>query len=292
MTTKTLILPDNRKLGYTITGHGTPIIYFHGTASSRLETLLLTQLTITHSLQLIGIDRPGYGLSTYKPRRNIQDFNPDVNALTQHLGFKQFGILGWSGGGAFALDYLAAYPERVTKAVTVAAPNLPFDVSTAHNNMPLARYIMKLQFAGRIAMRQLAHSLRRAKGDAAAFLATPQGKQLLHGCSASDLQFFSDPPWMNLMYEAMLEAFRQGEDGISAVLDEHQLFIQPWGISFTKVPLGKLVIWTGDQDKTCPVKNAYDLHKTVSSDLEIFRGLGHCAMFENLNKLGEILQST
>ncbi len=291
MTTQTLNLPDGRKLGYTTIGKGAPVIYFHGTASSRLEIHLLTQLTTTHPLQLIGIDRPGYGLSTYKPRRTLQDFNPDVDALTQHLGLTQFGVLGWSGGGAFALAYLAARPERVTKAVTVGAPDLPFDVATAHNNMPLARYIMKLQFVGRIAMRQLGHSLRRAKGDAAAFLATPQGKQVLHGCSASDLRFFSDPAWMHLMYEAMLEAFRQGENGVDAVLDEHQLFMQPWGVNFAGVPRGKLVLWTGDQDKTCPLKNAYSIHQTVCSELEVFSGMGHCVMFENLDRLAMLLKS-
>ncbi len=78
--TQTLSLPDGRKLGYTTIGTGKPVIYFHGTASSRLEVLLLGQLAES-GLRLIGVDRPGYGLSTYTPRRGLTDFNGDLTCL-------------------------------------------------------------------------------------------------------------------------------------------------------------------------------------------------------------------
>jgi pimeloyl-ACP methyl ester carboxylesterase len=126
-------LPDKRQLGYCIIGQGKPVLYFHGTASSRLEALLLRNLAKTASLQVICIDRPGYGLSTFKERNSLTDFCGDVNFLVEHLGVGQFGVLGWSGGGAFALTYLACFPERVTKAVIAGTPSLPFDVATAHS---------------------------------------------------------------------------------------------------------------------------------------------------------------
>ena len=40
---QTFSLPDGRQLGYCIVGEGKPVLYFHGTASSRLETLLLKE---------------------------------------------------------------------------------------------------------------------------------------------------------------------------------------------------------------------------------------------------------
>jgi pimeloyl-ACP methyl ester carboxylesterase len=282
-------LPDGRRLGYIVIGEGFPIIYFHGTASSRLEVLLLKQLTQRH-LKLIGIDRPGYGLSTYRPKITLDDFNGDVNALADHVGLKHFGVLGWSGGGAFALAYLAHNQHRVTQALTVAAPNLPFDASTAHN-LPLARYIMKLPFIAKIAMRQLHRELLRANGNPNAFLATPQGKQLLQGATKRDLEFFHDPNWMGLLYQAMVEAFRQGENAEKAIVEEHRLFLRKWNLPFNNIDDGKLRIWHGNDDLTCRVNNAYSIAKTVpNAKLEIFQGAGHCAMFENLEKLVQVLR--
>ena len=291
MNGQVISLPDGRRLGYFKVGKGKPVVYFHGTASSRLEILLLKKLACASELQIIGIDRPGYGLSTFQPLRMLQDFNLDVNSLTDNLGIERFGVLGWSGGGAFALAYLACCPERVTRAVIAGTPALPFDVSTAHN-MPFARFIMKIPFLGLLAMRQMSRQVLRANGDVAAFLRSRQGKQMLHACSKSDLKFFSDPEWMAQLYQSMAEAFRQGDAGAKAVLMEHQILMKPWTVSFSKIPKGKLVVWHGSEDKTCRANNAESIARSVQgSKLEIFEGLGHCVMFDNFGRLGELLGS-
>ncbi len=106
--------------------------------------------------------------------------------------------------------------------------------------MPFARYIMKIPFLGLFAMKRMSSQVLKANGDIPAFLKSRQGKQMLHACSRSDLKFFSDPAWMTLMYQSMAEAFRQG-DGVKAVLMEHQAFMKPWPVSFSKIPAGKLV---------------------------------------------------
>ena len=288
MSSQVAFLPTGRQIGYSIVGGGRPVVYFHGTASSRLEVFLLKKLAETSNLQIIGIDRPGYGLSSFRERRNLQDFNADVNFLLDHLGFENFGVLGWSGGGAFALSYLAFFSERVTKTVVVSAPSLPFDASTAHN-MPFARYIMEVPFIGQIAMRRMRSQVLRAYGDIDAFLTSKQGKLMLNSCSRSDLRFFSDPSWMRLMYQSMAESFRQGTTGVKAVLEEHKLFLKPWSFSIARVPADKLLIWHGAEDKTCLVSNAQSIFRSFEgSHLEIFQKKGHCIMFDNLKKLGDI----
>lgn len=269
-------------------GKGKPVMYFHGTASSRLEALLLKDLADTANLQIIGVDRPGYGLSTYKPRKNLRDFNDDLNQLTKQLGIERFGVLGWSGGGAFALAYLSLFPERVTRAVIVGAPALPFDVSTAHN-MPFARYVMKLPFIGLLAMKRMRHEVLKANGNVAAFLKSKQGKQMLNACSKDDLKFFTDKAWMTLLYQSMVEAFHQGDSGVKVVLDEHLMFMNPWGLSFERISAGKLLIWHGAEDKTCRVNNAYEIARCIPyGALTVFPKNGHCVMFGALHRLGEV----
>ena len=51
MSNQTLTLPDKRQLGYAVEGEGKPVIYFHGTASSRLEILLLKEFAHTNHFQ-------------------------------------------------------------------------------------------------------------------------------------------------------------------------------------------------------------------------------------------------
>ena len=291
MAAEICILPGGRKLAYLTVGQGYPVVYFHGTASSRLEVNLLRWLAVDSGLQLISVDRPGYGDSTYAHRQNLTDFNGDLNCLADHLGLKQFGVLGWSGGGVFALAYLTCNPDRVSRAVTVAAPTLPFDVASAHNN-PLAKYLMRFPRIGKFAMSYLSRQLLKADGDAEAFLSTPQGKQLLHGCSKTDLARLKDRQWVTLMYDSMAEAFRQGECGVKAVVEEHQLFVKSWTLPFEAVGEGKLWVWHGSEDKTCRVQNAYEISGLVpSATLEVFGGEGHFVMFEHLGRLGEILGS-
>lgn len=291
LTDQMLTLPDGRQLGYLTIGKGQPIIYFHGTASSRLEILLLKELISQAKLQIIGVDRPGYGLSTFKPIKNLSDFNSDINFLADYLGVNKFGILGWSGGGVFALAYLALFSERVTRAVIASAPALPFDVATAHNT-PFARFIMRLPFLGWLTVKNMRVQVLKANRNVAAFLASREGKRMLRGYSKDDLKFFSNPTWTAMLCKSMAEAFRQGDYGVRAVLQEHQLFMKPWDIPLARIPAGKLFIWHGADDKTCRVDNAYMLAKCVpGAHLEVFSGKGHCVLFDNLGKLKEIFCS-
>jgi pimeloyl-ACP methyl ester carboxylesterase len=282
-------LPDGRQLGYLIVGEGKPVFYFHGTASSRLEVLLLKELTRKKRLQIIGIDRPGSGLSTFAPRKSLRDFNADINYLADHLRIDRFAILGWSGGGPYVLTYLAFFPEHVTRAVIAGSPALPFDVATAHNNS-LARFAMKFPALGVLALKRLRAQVLNANKDIEAFLQSKNGKRMVKNLPKEDAKFFADKAWLTLMYRSMAEAFRQGDNGVKAVFQEHQLFMKTWPGDVSQIPPGKVDVWQGTEDKTCRVDNAYRIAKAVpGAHLEIFAGKGHCVMFDNIEKLGEIL---
>lgn len=288
LTSQIIDLPDGRQLGYLSIGKGYPIIYFHGTASSRLEVLLLKEFASTSNFRIIGIDRPGYGLSSFTPRRNLSDFAQDVNFFINYFGFTKFGVLGWSGGGVFALTYAALFPDQINRIVIVGAPALPFDVSTAHN-MPLARFIMKMPYVGMLAMKRMSSQVLKASANINAFLASKSGKNMLKGLSKEDEKFFSNSEWAALMYGSMAEAFRQRNNGIKALVQEHQLFTKNWEVPLSRIKPDKVVIWQGSEDKTCRIENAYRIAQEIpKSHLEIFKDQGHCIMFGNFQKLGAL----
>ena len=285
-----LSLSDGRQLGFSVIGKGTPIIYFHSTASSRLETLLLKEFACDNGFKLIGIDRPGYGLSTYSPRNNLRDFSKDVNCLLAHLSLDSFALIAWSGGGPFGLTYIALHPDRVTKAVIIGSPALPFDVATAHNNS-IARFVMKIPPLGIWGLKRFRAEVLKANKDIPAFLESKKGKKMLESWPKADAKFFANPYWLALMYGSIAEGGHQKE-GAKAVFEEHQLFTKPWTEPISLIPDGKVILWHGNEDTTCRVENAYKLADAIpTANLKIFHGKGHCVVFDNLQTLGEILSS-
>lgn len=109
-------LPDGRTLGYLDFGDpdGAPLFFFHGMPGSRLEMVAFEPLLKELHIRLITPERPGYGLSTYQPRRKILDWPDDVAALADHLGIARFAVLGVSCGGAYAAACAYHLPDRVT----------------------------------------------------------------------------------------------------------------------------------------------------------------------------------
>jgi pimeloyl-ACP methyl ester carboxylesterase len=71
----TLRLRDGRLLGYARYGdpNGTPVFYFHGFPGSRLEARLADAVASRNGVRVIALDRPGSGLSDFKPARTIGD---------------------------------------------------------------------------------------------------------------------------------------------------------------------------------------------------------------------------
>jgi pimeloyl-ACP methyl ester carboxylesterase len=70
---------------------------------SRLEAGLLAAPAGQLGIRLIGVDRPGLGVSTYQPRRRLLDWPRDITALADHLALHWLAVLGLSGGGSYAL---------------------------------------------------------------------------------------------------------------------------------------------------------------------------------------------
>ena len=121
MTEAIFTLSDDRKLSYAVYGpaDGKPVLYFHGSPSSRKEMLLLKTYgvdidTLLHhfGIKIIAPDRGA--LTTFHPQRTFLSFADDAVQLLQHLDISKCAVLCWSGGGPYALATAYRFPRMVS----------------------------------------------------------------------------------------------------------------------------------------------------------------------------------
>lgn len=139
-TQQTFQLPDGRVLGYAEYGapKGRPLFYFHGWPSSRIEFRGLQgdKFASELNVRVIAMDRPGFGISDYKPRYRFTDWPQDVARLADHLGFDRFPILGYSASSPYTLACAHALANRLTAVGVVSGVAQPFSAPGATNGMP------------------------------------------------------------------------------------------------------------------------------------------------------------
>lgn len=134
MTEAIFTLNDDRKLSYAVYGpaDGKPVLYFHGSPSSRKEILLLKTYgvdidSLLHQLGLKIIAPDRGALTTFHPQRTFLSFADDAVQLLQHLGISQCAVLCWSGGGAYALATAYHFAQMVSGVYILCGITRHFD---------------------------------------------------------------------------------------------------------------------------------------------------------------------
>ena len=113
--------PDGQ-IHYATEGSGDPVLLLHQTPRSMDEYRELAPL-LAKSMRAIAVDSIGYG-DTYKPAGpvQIQDFARNAIRVLDHLGIQQTSLVGIHTGALISTELMAAYPERVSKAVIYSPP--------------------------------------------------------------------------------------------------------------------------------------------------------------------------
>lgn len=106
---------------------GEPVVFIHGNASSCTfwEEIMLA---LPAKFRGISVDLRGYGDTEdliIDATRGACDWSDDLKALSDELGDKPAHLVGWSMGGAAALQFALDYPGLV-KSVTLINPVSPY----------------------------------------------------------------------------------------------------------------------------------------------------------------------
>ncbi len=131
---------DGVELHYEIHGEGSPLVMLHGGVNPS-DMFGAPLARMAEAYRVIAIHLRGHGLSTDADTPwSAEQMADDVDALLGELGIEKVDFMGWSLGGAVALQMAIRHPERVGKLVVIsmnvrADGNFP-EVQAAFDQLP------------------------------------------------------------------------------------------------------------------------------------------------------------
>ncbi|MEH7249792.1 alpha/beta hydrolase [Neobacillus niacini] len=115
------------------------LLLIHGNMTSSKHWDLVLE-NMSEEYKLYALDLRGFGKSSYnKLITSIKDFSDDVKLFVDEIGLKDFAMIGWSTGGAVAMQFTADYPGYCNKLLLLASESTrgyPFDGKTSENEEP------------------------------------------------------------------------------------------------------------------------------------------------------------
>lgn len=244
-----MMLADGRTLAFHPVGapDGPTIFHNHGGPSSRLEVRLVEAAAHRHGVRVIGIDRPGIGLSSPHPGRSLSSWADDVRALADHLDVRRFCVSGWSEGGPYALACAAGLsPDRLALTISVAGGSYgAFGDNWASKHLNLADWI-----GGFLAMHFQPGF--RLMYDAIAWQGVDHPetywRALIKSLCPYDRAECARPGVKEAFLAATAECFRQGAGGL---VTDATLLYRAWDFDLGRVG-NHIDFWQGGADTLVP----------------------------------------
>jgi pimeloyl-ACP methyl ester carboxylesterase len=277
-----LWLSDGRRLSYRDAGSptGRPVLYLHGTPSSRMEAGgQLSEAAAMLGLRILAPDRPGYGWTSFGPY-DVGDYPEQITGFLDELDVGEVGILGVSGGGRYACACAAQLGPRVSRTTLVAStapPDLP-GVRATWSTGDRRLYALATRTPW-LLRRYLAVMARRIRSD-------PKRIPELFNDLPPEDEAALGPEVRAILTATMTEAFRQGPRG--AVRDI-SLEARPWDVDLAAIET-PVDVWHGVKDTLVPVEHAAALvHAIPTATLRLFLEEGHISL--RVHHIAAILES-
>jgi pimeloyl-ACP methyl ester carboxylesterase len=286
----TFELPGGGSLGYAGFGDpaGVPCLAFHGSSSSRLMPgwMFAPELVTTAGVRMIGVDRPGYGLSTVPRATGFSDWPRAVGALADHLGLGRFAVLAHSLGSAFALACGPALGERLAVIVIASGmgplqPGERFRPGSRAENLywRLARR-QATWLLNPLCRLSGTMVLRSARGDPQRFT-QGMSRRLPEADRLTTQRLLTRPGAQAALIEDLRESYRQRTTVLAADLLE---YTRPWGFRLDQVTTS-VHLWHGEQDPKVPSTVARQLAASLPRCHTHFGPGGHLMAYDHADEI-------
>lgn len=275
-----ILLEDNRKLSFAEYGssEGYPIVYCHGSQSSRLEMHYDMDFASKHNLRIITIDRPGHGFSDFNPSGTVLSFGEDVMQLMNQLNITTFSVAGMSAGAPFALGLAYLYSNNVANVAIISgfAPYsteskkyLSKEVKTMLNLAKSFPFLLKLLL--KIQVKQLEKTPKKALSSFLKIMSKPDQKVL------------KNESVMQIIETMFIEAFRNGSKGVAHEISK--VLVRDWGFALNEIKV-PVYFWQGEKDNNVPHEWAILMRKKIpQATLKLYSAEGHLIIFKHAEEM-------
>ncbi|MEO7429028.1 MAG: alpha/beta hydrolase [Acidimicrobiales bacterium] len=264
---------DGRVLGVAEFGPASAaqnVVWFHGTPGARRQIPeAARRIADERGVRIIGIDRPGVGLSTSHLYRQVIDFTDDLVIVLERLGIDRFSTVGLSGGAPYALASAHAFGDRVP-SVGILGGVVPSggEEGTHGGLVSLAtRFKPLLPLMSEPLGALLTTFVRVARP-----IASPALDLYARFSPEGDRRVLSVPENKEMFIDDILNS---GRHSMRAAAYDAILFTRYWGFDVRdlRVPV---TWWQGDQDNIVPLAHAQHIVPLLqNAELRIRPGDGH-----------------
>ena len=264
---------DGRKLGIAEWGAPTServVVWFHGTPGGRRQVPEpARRAAAERGIRLLGIDRPGMGLSTPHLYDHLVDFIPDLRLALDQVGVEEFAVVGLSGGGPYALATAHELGDRVA-IVGILGGVVPSggDDGKGGGLVSVAMRLKPVLPLLREPIGVLATALCRVLGPIG-----PTALELYARVSVpGDAQVLRVPEHKEMFLDDLVH---NGSNSMRAFGYDAILFTRAWGFSVRDVTQ-RIIWWQGTDDNIVPMSHAeHILPMLKDAELRVQPGGGH-----------------
>lgn len=264
---------EGRVLGVAEFGPATAernVVWFHGTPGARRQIPeAARRIADERGVRIIGIDRPGVGLSTPHLYRNLIDFTHDLRVALERLGIDRFSTVGLSGGAPYALASAHEFPDRVPSVGILGGVVPSGGEEGAHGGLVslATRFKPLLPLMSEPLGALLTTFVRVARP-----IASPALDLYARFSPEGDRRVLSVPENKEMFIDDLINS---GRHSMRAAAYDAILFTRYWGFDVRdlRVPV---TWWQGDQDNIVPLAHAEHIVPLIpGAELRVRAGDGH-----------------
>jgi pimeloyl-ACP methyl ester carboxylesterase len=257
---------------------GVPVLYLHGTPSSRLARPPDDEQLAALGVRLLAVDRPGYGGSDGLPPGApwVEAFAADVAAVLAAVGVGRCRVLASSGGALAGLALAANLSAQVDVLGIVGGivPRQAFDNSEVR--AAAGDLLATLELADALPPGELGRTVAPLLAPFPCDRALALEHQDEHRHAVNTRELATVPRGAERMADAMVEAVRAGLAGVVADVEAQA---RPLDVDLSDVRC-PVRLWYGRDDPvTPPAFGEWYARRLPDATLEIVDGAAHFLLF-------------
>lgn len=262
---------------------GLALVFHMGTPAPPVYWDSLDAAARDLGLRLISYARPGYSGSTRYPGRSIADAAVDTGAVLDELGFREFVVVGWSGGGPHALACAALLPGRCLAAASLAgvvpyeAEGIDWMAGQADENVEEFTTVLEGEDVLRPYLTAYAKQFAAVTAEEVAASLAGLVSDVDRGALTGEIA--------DMMARSLRLA---AADGVEGWIEDDLAFAKPWGFDLDHIEV-PVAVWQGRHDRMVPFAHGEWLNSHIAtSRSRLLEDEGHISLLAN--RLGDILR--